>query len=77
MFSRSLVQVKIDVNLINKFSKDYIHPEHLDKYESEVLKDIPQEYCMYQTYKIVHYMELMKDMKVEKLGTLWLMQSSG
>ena len=32
MFSRSLVQVKIDVNLINKFSKDYIPPEHLDKY---------------------------------------------
>ena len=39
--------------------------------------DIPQEYCMYQTYKMVHYMELMKDMKVEKLSTLWLMESSG
>ena len=56
MFSRSLVQVKIDVNLINKFSKDYICPEHLDKYETEVLRDIPQEFCMYQNYKIVHYM---------------------
>ena len=32
MFSRSLVQVKIDVNLINKFSRDYIPVEHLDKY---------------------------------------------
>ena len=26
---------------------------------------------------MVHYMELMKDVKIEKLGTLWLMENSG
>lgn len=43
----------------------------------EVLKAVPQEFCIYQTYKMVHYMELMKDVKIEKLGTLWLMENSG
>lgn len=45
--------------------------EHLESYES-LLKEIPQEYCLYQTYKMIHYMELTKDVTIEKIGTLWL-----
>jgi hypothetical protein len=71
MFNRSLIQVKTEINLLNKFSKDYVPVEHLENYET-ILRDIPNEYCLYQTYKMVHYMELTKDVTIEKLGTFWL-----
>jgi len=54
MWGRSETQVRIEINLVNKYSKDYVPVEHLEAYE-EVLKEIPQEYILYQTYKMVHY----------------------
>lgn len=63
MWNRSLVQVKIDINLINQFSKDYVSLEQLENYES-LLKEIPKEYCLYETYKMIHYMEIVKDVKI-------------
>ena len=71
MFNRSLIHVKLELNLITSYSKDYMPIEHLEDYE-QLLKEIPQEYCLYQNYKMIHYMELVKDVKIEKLNTVWL-----
>ena len=40
------------------------------------MKDIPQEYCLYQAYKMTHYMELVKDIKIKKISTVWLKDES-
>ena len=75
MFNRSLMHIKLELNLINTYSRDYIPIEHLEDYE-QLLKDIPQEYCLYQTYKMIHYMEIAKDVKIEKISTVWLKDES-
>jgi hypothetical protein len=71
MLQQSLIQIKISINLLNKFSQQYIPLEELENYEN-LLKATHQEYCLYQTYKMVHYMELTRDIAVLRLGTLWL-----
>ena len=75
MMNRSMIHVKIDLNLINSYSREYIPIDHLEEYEN-LLKDIPQEYCLYQNYKMIHYMELAKDVKIEKLNTAWVKDES-
>ena len=71
MLNRSLLHVKIELNLVNSYSREYIPIDHLEEYEN-LLKDIPQEYCLYQNYKMIHYMELAKDVKIEKMNTAWV-----
>ena len=70
MFSRSLTQMKTEIGLISRYSKDYIPMELLEEYE-QMLKEMPEEYCLYQTYKMVHYIEINRDLKVKRLNTVW------
>ncbi len=37
-----------------------------------MLKEIPQEYILYQNYKMVHYLELVRNMKIKNLTTVWI-----
>jgi len=45
--------------------------ESLDAY-CEVLKEITDDYLLYQTYKIIHYLQILRDMKVTRLTTVWI-----
>ncbi len=36
-----------------------------------MLKEMPEEYCLYETYKMVHYIEINRDVKVKCLNTVW------
>lgn len=36
-----------------------------------MLKEMPEEYCLYETYKMVHYIEINRDVRVQHLTTVW------
>jgi hypothetical protein len=36
-----------------------------------MLKEMPEEYCLYETYKMVHYIEINRDVRVKHLTTVW------
>jgi len=36
-----------------------------------MLKEMPEENCLYETYKMVHYIEINRDLKVKRLNTVW------
>jgi hypothetical protein len=36
-----------------------------------MLKEMPEEYCLYETYKMVHYIEINRDIKIKQLNTVW------
>jgi hypothetical protein len=40
MFNRSLIQMKTEIGLLSKFSKEYIPLEYLEEYE-QMLKEMP------------------------------------
>lgn len=46
MYNRSLIQMKTEIGLLSKFSKEYIPLEYLEEYE-QMLKEMPEEYCLY------------------------------
>lgn len=70
MFNRSLIQMKTEIGLLSKFSKEYIPLEYLEEYE-QMLKEMPEEYCLYETYKMIHYIEINRDVRVQHLTTVW------
>ncbi len=70
MYNRSLIQMKTEIGLLTKFSKEFIPLDLLEDYE-QMLKEMPEEYCLYQTYKMIHYMEINRDIRIKHLTTVW------
>jgi hypothetical protein len=62
--------MKTEIGLLSKFSKEYIPLEYLEEYE-QMLKEMPEEYCLYETYKMIHYIEINRDVRVKHLTTVW------
>jgi hypothetical protein len=42
-----------------------------------MLRDAPEEYCLYETYKMVHYIEINRDIKIKHLNTVWFKDEYG
>lgn len=71
MWNRAESYVKLSVNIINSYSKEYIPIETLESYE-QVLKEIPQEFILYQNYKIVQFLSIVRNLEIKNLTTLWM-----
>lgn len=71
LYERALQEIDIVLGIISPLSPNFISREASEEFEV-VLRENPEDYALYQTYKIVQYITKTEDIRTRRLKLNWL-----
>jgi len=71
LYERAEQEVDIVLEIISQISPNYISREASEEFEL-VLRENAEDFALYQTYKIVHYITKTEDIKTNRMKLNWL-----
>ena len=77
LFDLAETEVLVLIGGINKYSDRYKDLEELEDNDLEMMKNQPDDYVIYSTYRIVHYLAMVSRIYVKKININWILNDMG